>query len=38
MNFIAFVKMEAMGMTQLRSLLRRQHASLLAGWIAGPVD
>jgi AcrR family transcriptional regulator len=38
MNFITFVKMEAMTMTQLRSLLRRQHASLFAGWRAGSDD
>jgi len=32
MNFVGFVKSEAMAMGELRSLLRRQHAAVLAGW------
>lgn len=32
MNFIIFVKTEAMSMADLRSLLSRQHRALLAGW------
>ena len=32
MNFVGFVKSEAMAMDELRSLLRRQHAAVLAGW------
>jgi AcrR family transcriptional regulator len=32
MNFIAFVKTEAMAAADLRDLLRRQHAAVLAGW------
>lgn len=32
MNFIVFVKDEAMPMTALRQTLRRQHRALLAGW------
>ena len=32
MNFVGFVKSEAMAMGELRSLLRRQHAAILAGW------
>lgn len=32
MNFMVFVKSEAMGLAELRSLLQRQHAALLAGW------
>lgn len=34
MNFTVFVKTEAMSMADLRSLLRRQHRALLAGWTA----
>jgi AcrR family transcriptional regulator len=34
MNFIVFVKDEAMAMDELRSLLRRQNAAVLAGWTA----
>lgn len=34
MNFIVFVKDEAMAMDALRSLLRRQNAAVLAGWAA----
>jgi AcrR family transcriptional regulator len=32
MNFIVFVKDEGMAMGELRSLLRRQNAAVLAGW------
>lgn len=32
MNFIAFVKTEAMEMAELRNLLRRQHHAVLSGW------
>ena len=32
MNFIIFVKAEAMGMPDLRATLRRQHRALLSGW------
>lgn len=32
MNFIVFVKDEAMSMAALREILRRQHAAVLAGW------
>jgi AcrR family transcriptional regulator len=32
MNFIIFVKEEAMGMAELRETLRRQNAAVLAGW------
>lgn len=32
MNFIVFVKTEAMEMAELRALLRRQHGAVLAGW------
>jgi AcrR family transcriptional regulator len=32
MNFIIFVKTEAMTMADLLALLRRQHRALLAGW------
>ncbi len=32
MNFIVFVKEEAMGMAELRETLRRQHGAVLAGW------
>lgn len=32
MNFIVFVKSEAMVLQSLRALLRRQHAAVLAGW------
>jgi AcrR family transcriptional regulator len=32
MNFIVFVKDEGMAMDELRSLLRRQNAAVLAGW------
>jgi hypothetical protein len=34
MNFIIFVKTEAMTMADLLALLRRQHCALLAGWKA----
>ena len=34
MNFIVFVKTEAMEMAELRALLRRQHGAVLAGWRA----
>jgi hypothetical protein len=34
MNFVGFVKSEAMTMGELRSLLRRQHRAVLAGWKA----
>ncbi len=32
MNFIVFVKTEAMEMAELRNLLRRQHHAVLSGW------
>lgn len=32
MNFIIFVKDEAMAMAELRGMLARQHAAVLAGW------
>jgi AcrR family transcriptional regulator len=32
MNFIVFVKTEAMGLEALLGLLRRQHRAVLAGW------
>lgn len=32
MNFIVFVKEEAMGMAELRKTLRRQNGAVLAGW------
>lgn len=32
MNFICFVKSEAMGMAELRGRLRRQHGAVLMGW------
>jgi AcrR family transcriptional regulator len=32
MNFIDFVKAEAMGVPELLTLLRRQHRAVLAGW------
>ena len=34
MNFITFVKTEAMGMAELRAALRRQHRAILQGWKA----
>ncbi|WP_373505358.1 TetR/AcrR family transcriptional regulator [Aestuariivirga sp.] len=32
MNFISFVKAEAMSMLELRGILRRQHRAILQGW------
>jgi AcrR family transcriptional regulator len=32
MNFIVFVKTEAMEMAELRRILRRQHRAVLSGW------
>lgn len=32
MNFIVFVKTEAMSVPQLRAMLRRQHRAILNGW------
>lgn len=34
MNFIVFVKTDAMGLGELRNTLRRQHGAVLSGWIA----